>query len=219
MLVKGQIFATSDIGVVESAANNGYKLIYIGDSMEKPAQYPFTDAVVFSPNYNCICAVIEDDIPRFEALYLDLLSAPPAQELFAIILAALANGSNILIYFNKESLQLKYPYVLMTYFLNQFGIRVGDKSSPFSYDERYDPAVIRQLYLFRLIGWKEYLMKAESVDPLVLIRLREDLCVLYNISQDINDIEMTKKVEEIQKYLINNTNGDNRLFSTVAKGD
>lgn len=203
MNIKGQIIASSNLAIVDECARQGFALIYVGDELEMPKQWKFITATAFTPNYQAMCAQIEGDEARFASMYLQELLTDNAQELMAIILAALCKGTRILMYFPEESVRLGYPILLMQYMANTHGITVGDKSYPFMYNPAFDYINLRLMYIFRLVDWKEYILSVEEVDTVVLIRLREDLCPIYNIPINISDADMVTKVTEIKDQIKN----------------
>lgn len=214
MFLTGNLFATSDLGVVDTAARNGYKLLYIGDSMEMPREYKFIDAIAFTPDYQSMMAAIGNDIPRFQELYSRNLNQPSSQELMAIILKALRQGTNIMMYFPQDSLQLQYPAFLLQYFENALGIQTGTDMIPPAYNENYNLSNLRLMYIFRLIGWKEFLLVCEDVDPIVMGRFREDICPAFGINPSISDFDMMNEIEKIKKNLQDQLNKP-RLFTRI----
>ena len=107
MFLPGALYATSDMNVVNVAVHGGHRLLYIGDSFEMPKEINFVDAVAFTPNYKTMCAIIENNTQMMQQFYYENLSAGPAQELFAIILAVLRQAVNITMFFPPDSLQLQ----------------------------------------------------------------------------------------------------------------
>lgn len=203
MLITGQIIATADLFVIDEAARSGFKLLYVGDVLETPKQWNFINAIGFVPDYQCMSAIIEGDDNRFALSYIQNLKNPMAEELFAIILAALCKGTGIMLYFPEDTLQLKYPYLLMQYMQDNYGLIVGDKSNPFSYNQVFDSSNTRLMYLYKLVDWKTYILNVDEADPMILMRLREDLCPLYSIPINISDVDMINEVTRIKSELIN----------------
>ena len=215
MFLPGALYATSDINVVNVAAHGGHKLLYIGDSFEMPKEFNFVDAVAFTPNYKTICVIIENNTQMMQQSYYENLSAGPAQELFAVILAALRKGINITMFFPPDSLQLQYPSLLLQYIEQVHRIQTGtDKILP-AYNENYNLKNMRLMYIFKLINWKEMLLVCEEVDPLLMQRFKEDLCPIYGLDQSISDLDMMNEIEKIKKHLQNELQKPARLFSRV----
>lgn len=217
MLIKGQMFATSDMEIVNNAAMQGYKLIYIGDQLEIPSGYKFVNAITFTPDYQTMSAIIEGDTQRFNASYINMLSSPAAEELFAIIIGALNQGSFIMIYFPHDTLQLAYPYLLLQYLQDRFGITVGDKESPFMYNPSFDLINMRLLYIYKLIPWNEYIIYTDEVDPVTIMRFKEDLSQLYNIPMNISNEDMVVKIQEIKDKIIASKQNKKKLFETIKE--
>lgn len=217
MFLPGALYATSDMNVVNVAVHGGHRLLYIGDSFEMPKEINFVDAVAFTPNYKTMCAIIENNTQMMQQFYYENLSAGPAQELFAIILAVLRKGVNITMFFPPDSLQLQYPTLLLQYIEQVLGIQTGtDKILP-AYNENYNVKNMRLMYIFKLINWKEMLLVCEEVDPLLMQRFKEDLCPIYGLDQNISDLDMMNEIEKIKKHLQNELQKPARLFSRVEE--
>ena len=217
MFLPGALYATSDMNLVNVAVHGGHRLLYIGDSFEMPKEINFVDAVAFTPNYKTMCAIIENNTQMMQQFYYENLSAGPAQELFAIILAVLRKGVNITMFFPPDSLQLQYPTLLLQYIEQVLGIQTGtDKILP-AYNENYNVKNMRLMYIFKLISWKEMLLVCEEVDPLLMQRFKEDLCPIYGLDQNISDLDMMNEIEKIKKHLQNELQKPARLFSRVEE--
>lgn len=211
----GQIFATSDMGVVDTAARTGYKLIYVGDQLEMPQGYKFVNAIMFTPDYKTMSAIIEGNQQRVAENYYASLQTPQAEELFAIIIGALRSNSQIMIYFPNETLQLKYPYLLLEHMLNKYGIRVGDNNNPFAYNPSYDMSNFRLLYLYNLVTWQEFILNTEDLDDFTIAKLKQELCQQFNIPVNISNIDMVNEIQKIKDKLINDMKP--QLFTIVEE--
>lgn len=211
----GQIFATSDMGVVDTAARTGYKLIYVGDQLEMPQGYKFVNAIMFTPDYKTMSAIIEGNQQRVAENYYASLQTPQAEELFAIIIGALRSNSQIMIYFPNETLQLKYPYLLLEHMLNKYGIRVGDNNNPFIYNPAYDTSNFRLLYLYNLVTWQEFILNTEDLDDFTIAKLKQELCQQFNIPVNISNIDMVNEIQKIKDKLINDMKP--QLFTIVEE--
>ena len=58
-MFNGRIFYTSNLQMISSGYYQGYKLIYIGDSLEMPQDFNFIDGALFTPDYRTISAALE----------------------------------------------------------------------------------------------------------------------------------------------------------------
>lgn len=210
-----QIFATSDMQIVDSAARQGFKLIFIGDQMEIPNGYNFINMPQLTPDYKTICAAISGDDNLLAQSYYASLLTPQVEETIAVLIGALARGVNIVLYFPADTLQLKYPYLLLQYLLDNFGIKVGDKNSPAMFNPAFDQIIWRLLYIYRIVSWDNYIMNVNDLDPVVLVRLREDLCPIYKIPTNISDQDMVSKIQQIKDQITAKMNEKPKLFEHV----
>ena len=211
-----QLFATSNMEVVASAAQQGFKLLFIGDTMDMPKQFPFINAITFTPDSRSICALLEGEEKIFAEMYLMSLATEVNEKMFAVILGALNKGQKILLFFPEDTQQLKYPYLLLKYFNDKFGIRVGDKTTECMYNDNYDYSNLSFMYMNDILSWQEYILNIDNLDQFVLVKLRKDLCDKYNIPTDIDDISMVNKVQEIKHSLIRELNKGKKLFSKIG---
>lgn len=214
MLIKGQLFATSDMDIVDTAAKQGFKLIYVGDQFEMPTGYNFVNAIGLTPDYITMTAVVEGNTEKFTQSYINMLSTPATEEMIAVIIGALKNGANIMIYFPHDTLQLEYPYIFLQYLQDRFGIIVGAKENQFMYNQAFDAANARLLYIYRIIPWNEYLLMTDDVDPVTIIRFKEDLSQQFNIPADIKDEDMVLKLQQIKDQM---TSPKKRLFVSTKQ--
>lgn len=210
-----QIFATSDMSIVDNAARSGFKLIYIGDQMEIPQGYNFINMPQLTPDYKTICAAISGDDNALTQSYFESLTTPQVEETIAVLLGALTRGVNIVLYFPMDTLQLKYPYLFLQFLMEKFGIKVGDKNTPPIYNPAFDQIILRMLYIYKIIPWNEYIMNTDTLDPISLIRLREDLCGQYNIPTNISDQDMVNKVQQIKDEIVAKMTTKPKLFECV----
>lgn len=210
-----QLFATSNMEVVASAAQQGFKLLFIGDTMDMPKQFPFINAITFTPDSRSICALLEGEEKIFAEMYLMSLATEVNEKMFAVILGALNKGQKILLFFPEDTQQLKYPYLLLKYFNDKFGIRVGDKNSECLYNDNYDYSNLSFMYMNDILTWQEYILSVENLDQFVLAKLKQDLCDKYDIPKDISNESMVGKIQEIKNSLIRQMNKGKKLFSTV----
>lgn len=210
-----QIFATSDMSVVDNAARRGFKLIYIGDQMEIPQGYNFINMPQLTPDYKTICAAISGDDNLLAQSYFESLITPQVEESIAVLIGALTRGVNIVLYFPHDTLQLKYPYLFLQFLMDRFGIQVGDKNSPSMYNPAFDQIIMRMLYIYRIIPWDAYIMNTEELDPISIARLREDLCAQYNIPMNISDQDMVARVQKIKDQMVAKMNTKPKLFEHV----
>lgn len=215
--ITGQMFATSDINVVNAAISQGYKIIFVGDQFEAPQGYDFIYGVALTPEYKAITAMVEGDTQKFANEYINMLSLPNVEELLLLFIVALGQGQNIMFYFPQDSLQLEYPYLLLEYIQNKFGITVGAKENPFVYNPAFHMSNVRMLYLYNLITWQDFILAVDEVDPVTIMKIKTEISGIYNIPENITDEDMTAKIQEIKDQLMKSTkDGKKRLFSYTS---
>lgn len=198
-MAMGQLIATSNLEIADQAARQGFKLLFVGDMMDVPKQTGFINASCLTPDYKTMSAIIEGDEAKYMALYQQYLSLPHSEEMIAVLISALFRGNNVLMFFPEESIALSYPYALLTYLQNRFGLMVGDKSKPFSYNPNYNMSNMRLLYLYNLIDWKTYINTVEDLDQYVLAKMRQELCPIYGLDGNISDPDLVQFVTKIKE--------------------
>ena len=211
-MFNGRIFYTSNLQMISSGYYQGYKLIYIGDSLEMPQDFNFIDGALFTPDYRTISAALEGNDSLLVNNYNNQLNSSNTQEFIAVILSALMKGINVLIYFPEEVFQLKFPYILLEYFRDIYGILIGNEYQDciFNINSVTNSNIYSTLYMSNIIDWKSFISNVEKeyiTNYLALCKIRGETSKLYNIPPSVSDIEF---LDYLYKH-----NNKNKLFSNV----
>lgn len=214
-ITMGSIIATSNLDVVKCSIMNGFKAMYIGDPMYIPQDINLINGSIFTPDYQVMSLIIDSNDDMFTKAYIDYLNGPQCEEMFAVLIAALFKGINIILYFPEDSIQLKYPILFMQFLFNRYGVVVGDNNTPFSFNMALYPSNMRLLYLYSLIDWRQYILSVEDLDQYVLSKLRQDICPIYQIPFEIDDNSFVQEITKIKDKLLHPE--VKKLFEVVNK--
>lgn len=158
--MKGTMYITNDPQIVLNSAQN-YSIICIsGESDTYQDLIKATNASVATillPSYDAVMMELDGNIDGFVNAYFMHLSSNEPSMFINLILRALYNGTNILLYLTKEESKLNYINVFAKYFNDVFGITIGTESSPYIFNPLYLPIVYDTLYLNDLMTVSEYL--------------------------------------------------------------
>ena len=176
-IFRGILSITPDINTAMSASISGWKVLYLGDPIEEKNiidQYGFIIAMPLVPDYKILEKFIDGYQDEFDLEYSDQLGNPDTMSFFASILAALHQGINIVMYFPRSVIDLRYPAVLVQYIQQQFGIIGATTENQYMYNDSYDSANILLLYINNLVTHIDFLlnynreMNADLIDRLCM---------------------------------------------------
>lgn len=172
-MLKGQLWATSDLEMVDQAIMQGFKVVYLGDPMSVDPAYKekFVMASSLTPDYQTMSLQVDGDINGFAQMYIASLNSKPAMDMLVVILVCLYKGINVIFYLPKEALSLNYVQYLLQYIEFNFGVTTRTKTSQFMFNPSYSDRIIELLYLNDLITSQEYLMNSNSLDDMTLKKL------------------------------------------------
>ena len=188
-MLNGQLWATSDIKLVEQALYQGFRVIYLGDPMSLDPVYreKFTTATALIPDYHALSLQIDGDMDGFIHLYIASLNSPAALEMLAIIFVCLYRGINIMFYLPPEASGLNYVQYLLQFIEFNFGIKTQTKSTQFSFDPSFIGKIVELMYLHDLVSAQEYLVNSTSLNNSSLrklvVEMRPNVEDPTNISQ------------------------------------
>lgn len=189
-MLRGQLWATSDINLVNQALSQGIKVIYLGDPVSIDPMYKdvFVTATSLVPDYQTMSLLIDGHENEFMQMYLASLNSKPAIEMFSIILACLYRGTNIMFFLPPEASGLNFIQYLLSYIKYNFGIETQTKSTQFSFDLQFSGKIIELLYLNNLASSQEFLINSDTIDDLSLRKLVSELHPMVNDPTDLNEI-------------------------------
>lgn len=176
-MLRGQLWASSDIELVNQSLMQGFKVIFLGDPISIDPMYKnhFVMASSFVPDYNMMSVLIEGNTNNFMHMYVESLGSKAAMEMMTAILAALFKGTNILFYIPKEAVDLKYGQLLLEYIEYNYGIRTQTKSTMFGFNPKYLGKIVELLYLSNLVTAQEFLINTDNLDQISLRKLVSEL--------------------------------------------
>ena len=198
-IFSGILSLTTDINSAISASISGWKVLYLGDPIEERNvidQYGFIISMPLVPDYKTLEKFIDGFQDEFDLEYSDQLGNPETMSFFASILAALHQGVNILIYFPRSVMELRYPAVLVQYMKQQFGIVGGTTENQCMYSDQYNDPNILLLYINNLVNHIDFLLTYNgNMNPELIDRLCTQIGLrIYNYN-DYNE-----KMRAIMEY-------------------
>lgn len=200
-MLKGTIYITNDINLCLANLNT-CKTIIVAD---EPHLYSIPDGIagsILMPSYQALEALLDEDFISFKFEYNNYLSNDiTAVRFINIILQALIVGTNILLFVEKEANNLDYTVALKEFFMENFGIVIGDQNTTFKYNITYYPVILNRLYAEDEISKEHYL----KLFPLEFIF---DIFSLRKLSYDygmvfVDDVQAAMYFKKLSKILKN----------------
>ena len=172
-MLKGQLWATSDLEMVNQAIMQGFKVVYLGDPMFVDPAYKekFVMASSLTPDYQTMSLQVDGNTEGFLQMYIAALNSKPAMDMLAVIFACLYKGINVIFYLPKEALSLNYIQYLLQFIEFNFGVTARTKTTQFIFNPSYFERIIELLYLNDLVTSHEYLLNSNSLDDITLKKL------------------------------------------------
>lgn len=189
-MLKGQLWATSDIKLIEQALIQGFKVVYLGDPMSIEPGYneKFTVATSLIPDYQAMALQVDGNIDGFIQLYMASLNSKAAMDMMSVILVCLYKGINIIFYLPPEASGLNFVQYLLQYIELNFGITTQTKTTQFVYKPEFCGRIIELLYLNNLVTSQEFLINSESLDDMTIRKLVVELHPVVSDPTDISQI-------------------------------
>lgn len=190
MSILGQLWATSELEMAIQSAQQGFRVIYLGDYMSLDPMYKdaFIVATSLVPDYQTLACKVDGDEKSFVGMYLASLNSKAAMEMMSAILACLYKGTSIMFYIPKEALSLGYISNLLEYIRLNWGIQTQTKSTQFSFDITFMPRIMELLYLNNLATAQEFLIHSETLNELTLRKLVDDLHPMVKDPRNLDQI-------------------------------
>lgn len=189
-MLKGQLWATSDMNLVGRALSNGFKAIYLGDPLSvNPA---FKDKFVYGtaliPDYQAMEAKVDGNEELFFHMYISSLKSGPATEMMSVILACLFKGTSIILYLPPDASSLNFAEYLLQFIQLTYGITTQTQSTQFAFNIERKDMVMELLYLNNLASPQEYLINSGTVSDNTLRKLVQDLHPMVENPRNLDDI-------------------------------
>lgn len=209
-MLKGQLWATSDINLINQAIMQGFKVIYLGDpiSIDPVYKEKFVISSALTPDYQTLSLMIDGNMDGFVQMYMMSLNTPSAMEMFSAIFACLFRGSSVIFYLPPEASGLNFAPYLLQFIQYNFGITTQTATTQFGFNNEFIGRIIEFLYLSNLASAQEYLFHATSMNKPAIRKLVNDLRPVVddptNLDQLLNWFRNYKKqLIEANKPLIN----------------
>ncbi|MGL5330506.1 MAG: hypothetical protein ACRDD7_14640 [Peptostreptococcaceae bacterium] len=176
-MFKGTLYVTNDINVVQTVMVSN-RIIIVGEP--DAAFVQSTGAVVGSvllPPYNAMIARMDNDMNSFSQLYNDYLLQKEPSTFITVILRALYNGTNIVLYCPSDEFTL-YFEELYKHMIYNYGIYIGTISSPFNFDPSFAGKICAMMYFYDLFNVQELFIaypKGVDIPDDIVMKLIGDL--------------------------------------------
>lgn len=189
-MLKGQLWATSDINLVNQAMIQGFKIIFLGDpiSLDPAYKEKFVVSTSLIPDYQAMSLQVEGNTDAFIQMYMASLNSKSAMEMMSVILVCLYKGTNIMFYLPPEASGLNYIQYLLQYIEFNFGITTQTNTSKYMFNPEFFGRIIELLYLNDLVSAQEYLINSTSLDDLTIRKLVIELHPVVQDPTDLNQI-------------------------------
>lgn len=189
-MLRGQLWATSDINLVDNALKQGFKVIYLGDpiSIDPNHKDHFVTATSFVPDYQTMALQVDGNLDGFIQMYIASLNGKAAIEMMSVILMCLYKGFNVIFYLPPEASGLNYVQYLLQYIEMNYGITAQTKNTIFSFNPQFAGRVIELLYLHDLVTANEFLLNSVSLDDISIRKLVSELHPVVQNPSDIKEI-------------------------------
>lgn len=178
-MLKGQLWATSDINLVNQAMMQGFKVIYLGDpaSLDPMYREKFVVSTSLVPDYQTMSLQVDGNIEGFVNMYIASLNSKAAIEMLSVILVCLYKGVGIIFYLPPEASGLNFVEYLLQYIEFNFGIRTQTRSTQFMFNNSPENCtkIIELLYLNNLVTAQEFLINSSTLDAMSIRKLVDDL--------------------------------------------
>ncbi len=186
MLLNGDIRITNNIDEVK-ALMFMHRVIFIGEPDE--VLLKMTNGIpasLFIPPYEIIMDEMDGHMELFVKKYTLYLCSRECSEYIALIIRALYDGTNILLYLSKDESEMWYSKVLCDFLKSQYGITVSHLSMPAIFNENYSNIVCDFLYSFDLMSIDEFFMN-------------------YPANVSISPVNIAKLVSQLNPYVLERT--------------
>ncbi len=180
MILHGDIRITSNIDEVNKLMFT-HRIIFIGEPIPEIMQS--TNAIsasLFIPPYEIIMSEMDGKLDEFVNAYVLYLNGRECSEYIALIIRALYEGTNILLYLSKDESETLYSKILLKFLNQQYGIVVSIGDIPSMFIQSYSSIICNFLYSFNLMSAEEFFLNyPDNKDiepiPIVINRLVNEL--------------------------------------------
>ncbi len=173
----GTLYLTYDLNMC--IANSGVRRTVIVS--EDPVANNLPNVVggsILMPPYEAMMQLIDGNIQEFNKLYHEYLASPVPDKMIVLLIQALEQGINLLLYLDKDA-EKTFATTLMEHFFYAYGIIIGTPTNQFSYDIAYDEILVSKMYIYGNISVEEFFVRypqsAYIQDPVIVSKLIYDV--------------------------------------------
>lgn len=186
MILSGDIRITDNVDELKSLMFT-HRVIFIGEPDDNLLKMTNgIPASLFIPPYEIIIDEMDGNIEVFVNKYMGYLFSRECSQYIALIIRALYDGINILLYLSKEESEMMYSKILCDLLKSQYGITVSYLLTPAIFNENYSNVICDFLYSFDLMSTDEFFIN-------------------YPANISISPINITKLVAELNPYVPDRT--------------
>lgn len=151
-MMHGTIHITSDPQMaLQSSGSGNTKIIIISGNIQE--QDPFIQATnaslvsVLLPPPSASMMEMDGNIQGYLETYYNHLNSGNAFMFVCVILRAVYNGINVILYTTPEEHELSFMNTLAEMFQRQFGITPGNGNTPYYFDYNYFTVILEIMYM------------------------------------------------------------------------
>lgn len=211
-MFNGSIYVTSDIDMALNLSTTHTIICVSGETDQYQDFIRATNAsigTILLPPYEAVAAKLDGNIEQFNNVYVSYLSQSEPLMFMSIVLRALYNGKNILLYITKDELQMGYMNTLAQYFRYNFGIIFGSEHNQYYFDHNYLPQALSIMYMNDLMTGYELLSSFPPNIDLRVVNVNMVSKLAIEISPYIESGDMDSYANYFNSY-INNINKYNK---------
>ena len=189
-MLKGQLWATSEIELVNQAMKQGFKVIYLGDPISVDPHYKdiFVIGSAFVPDYTALAMQVDGNENGFIQMYTASLNSKASIEMLKLIFACLYKGIGVIFYLPPEASGLNFIQYLLEFIFYNFGIQTQTKSTQFGFNMNYLGKIMELLYLDNLVTAQEFIIYSSVLNEMSLRKLVDELHPMVSNPKDIECI-------------------------------
>ena len=183
-MLKGNIYVTNDMSIATQLSANHLIVCISGDTQNYKEFINATNDSVASlllPPYEAVQREMDGDMNGFMHIYFAHLGSPDCTAFIAILLRALFNGKNILIYLTKDESKLNYIDYFNKFLTDIYGLTMGIVGvNDCVFDIAKAPLVLGTMLLNDVLTSEEYLASMPGPIPpyqseVIVAKLMADL--------------------------------------------
>ena len=220
-MLKGNILLSSNVDDVMKLATNHLVICISGETHNYKQMIDVigaTEASILMPPYEALVAELDGDMKLFESLYFTHLSTLKIATTFiALIVRALFDGKNVLLYLTPEESKMAYIQFFLIYFKKYLGISIGTfNGNDCAFDTNYTPVILNLMLLNDILSYQKYLKFYPEDKPLPVEVVHKLSNVMDNNLPINSTYEEYVKLFEQSRRIIKST--DKNLESPFTRG-